>query len=74
MSEIVPSNGLLICIPVDNGNDTLLLGHDNLFEVYNAIDRILRFPLKCDDVRLMSLVAYLAQLISLIIVEYGGVQ
>ena len=74
LSDIDPSNEIIICVPVDGVSDTRLLDHGTLLGVSNVIHRPMIISLNFDDVHLMLLVVYLAQLITLTFVEDGSVQ
>ena len=46
MIDIVPSNGLLICVPVYVGSNNHLLNNVTPVDIYNIIYRLQIIPLK----------------------------
>ena len=44
MNDIIPYNGLFICVPLDDGSDTLLIDHGFPLYFSKVIYLILRVP------------------------------
>ena len=74
LDDIGPFNEVLLCVPVDGVSDPFLIDHSIILAVHNVIYQIQRFPSKCDDFKLTSLVDYIYKVIVLPVVDDGYVQ